>query len=228
MSSGVRGERLLAQSGRRLEPLHPRFVSEHPTAAGWIWVGAMVLLLAVCNIFDLPHGLRMVISAALVLPSLLATLLVLSQTPRTHLEYEESILGHFASRFVGLMSAVVLWMGSVVVGAAVAVQLTTDAGPDPDVAWDEAAGIFATIVPTVIVILWAALVLRCVSYLARLRGWAAVPSSHRIPDRMLAEVPRTRRVVIGLAHPGLLLVSGLFTVVVGFGYAGRIALDFIS
>lgn len=101
-------------------------------------------------------------------------------------------------------------------------QLADDADADPRVAWTEAVRIFAAIVPTVLMLLWAALVLRCVGYLARLRGWSGVPTSHRIPDSLLAEVPRTRRIIIGLAHPGLLLVSGLLTVLIGFGYAGSL------
>jgi len=197
-------------------------VSEHPTAAGWIWLAAMAVLHVLFTVLGLPHALRMAVTASAVLPPLLASVLVLSQTPRTHLEYEESVLGHFASRFMGLASAVVLWMGSVVLGAAVAVQLADDASANPGVAWSEAVKIFAAIVPTVLLLLLAAFVLRCVGYLVRLRGWSAVPSSHRIPDGLLAEVPRTRRIIIGLAHPGLLLVSGLLTVLIGFGYAGSL------
>jgi len=221
---GVRGQRLLERSGRRLEPIHPAFVTNHPTASGWIWFGGMVLILIVLDVARAPHAVRLPVALLAAAPALIAALLVLSQTPRSHLEYEESVLGHFFSRFLGLMSAIVLWMGSVVLGAAAAVQLADDAGTDPANAWGEAFRIFGVIVPYIVVVLWAALVLRCVSYLARLRGWAAVPTRHRIPDPLLAEFPRTRRIVIGLAHPGLLLASGLVTIVLLVGLAGELSL----
>ncbi|MDF2665763.1 MAG: hypothetical protein K0R81_1613 [Microbacterium sp.] len=220
---GVRGQRLLERSGRRLEPVHPEFVTNHPTASGWIWFGALAIVLIVLDVMRAPHAVRVPLSLIAAAPALLAALLVLSQTPRSHLEYEESVLGHFFSRFLGLMSAIVLWMGSVVLGAAVAVQLAADAGTDPAGAWDEAWDIFAFILPFVVVVLWAALILRCVSYLARLRGWAAIPSRHRIPDSLLAELPRTRRVIVGLAHPGLLLASGLVTILLLLGLAGELS-----
>ena len=110
----VRGQRLLHRSGRRIEPMHPVFLERHPTASGWIWFGLIAVLLVVCNLVHAPEPLRVALSLAAVIPSLGATLLVLSQTPRTHLEYEPSILGHFFSRFFALLGALILWIGSVV------------------------------------------------------------------------------------------------------------------
>lgn len=80
----------------------------------------MAVLHVLFAVLGFPHALRVAVTVSAVLPPLVASVIVLSQTPRTHLEYEESVLGHFASRFMGLASAVVLWMGSVVLGAAVA------------------------------------------------------------------------------------------------------------
>lgn len=212
----VRGHALLHRSGRRIEPLHPAFLERHPTASGWLWLALMALLLTACDLLGGPEPLRVSISLSAALPSLGATLLVLSQTPRTHLEYEESILGHFFARFFALLGALVLWIGSVVLGAAVAVQLTVDAGTDSDRAWSEAIDIFAAVVPLIVATLWAVLVFRCVGYIARLRGWAAVPARHRIPEQFLDELPRTRRIVVGLAHPVLLLVAGTLSILLVF------------
>jgi hypothetical protein len=58
-------------------------------------------------------------------------------------------------------------------------------------------------------VLWAALIVRCSWFLARLRGWREVPTVSEVPQAMLASRPRLRRIVIGLAHPGLLLATGL-------------------
>jgi hypothetical protein len=112
-------------------------------------------------------------------------------------------------------------MGSVVIGAAIAVQLTNDAGTDTFEAWFEALRIFSVAVPLIAVLFWTVLIFRYVSYLVRLRGWAAIPSRHRIPDYFLAQQPRTRQIVIGLAHPALLLVAGILTGVLGLALIVR-------
>lgn len=219
----VWGHALVNGSARRVEPLHPLFLVRHPTLSGWIWLAAAVVLLVVCELWIDDETAGVVVSLLGALPSLGATLLVLAQTPRTHLEYEESILGHFFARFFAVLGALILWVGSVVLGAAVAVQLAEDTGADPEKAWVEAFEIFGAIVPFVVAMLWAVLVFRCVGYIARLRGWAGVPERHRIPDEFLTELPRTRRLVIGLAHPSLLLVAGLLSIVVALFAAAEVA-----
>ncbi|BFM24734.1 hypothetical protein [Microbacterium sp. che218] len=219
----VRGHALLTAAGRRLEPLHPSWVERHPAAAGWIWLAAMAVLIVVVDLAHGPEPLRVAVSLSAALPSLGATLLVLSQTPRAHLESEPSILGHFFARFFALLGALILWIGSVVLGAAVAVQLTEDSRSNTEAAWEEALEIFGAVVPFIVAVLWAVLIFRCVGYIARLRGWAPVPTRHRIPEQFFAESPRTRRVVVGLAHPALLLVAGTLSIVLVFVAAGEVA-----
>lgn len=222
--SRVRGQHLLHASIGRLEPWHPALVVRRPALSGWSWLALMAALLLACDLVDAPEGVALVVSLSAAAPSLGATLIVLSQTPRTHLDHEESILGHFFARFFAVLGALVLWVGSVVLGAAVAVQLAEDTGSNPDQAWFEAFEIIGGVVPLIIAMLWAVLVLRCVGYIARLRGWAAVPDRHRIPDHFFAEHPRTRRVLIGFAHPLLLLVAGAVSIVLGFLAAGELSL----
>ncbi len=187
-----------------------------------------VVLLVICEIWVVDETAGVVVSLLGALPSLGATLLVLAQTPRTHLDFEESILGHFFARFFAVLGALILWIGSVVLGAAVAVQLAEDTGADPEKAWVEAFEIFGAVVPFIVAMLWAVLVFRCVGYIARLRGWAGVPERHRIPDQFLGDLPRTRRIVIGLAHPALLLVAGLLSIVVAIFAAAELGLSDIA
>lgn len=224
----VRGHALVHRSARPLESRHPAFVVRHPTLSGWIWLAVAVVLLVVCEIWVENESAGVVVSLVGALPSLGATLLVLAQTPRTHLDFEESILGHFFARFFAVLGALILWIGSVVLGAAVAVQLAEDTGADPEKAWVEAFEIFGAVVPFIVAMLWAVLVFRCVGYIARLRGWAGVPERHRIPDQFFADLPRTRRVVVGLAHPSLLLVAGLLSIVVAIFAAAEVGLSDIA
>ncbi|MDF2563049.1 MAG: hypothetical protein K0R99_4495 [Microbacterium sp.] len=181
----------------------------------------MVVLLIVCDLLGGPHWLRATLTLTAALPPLVATLIVLSQTPRSHLEYEPSILTHFFARFLALFSAFVFWLGSVVIGGAIAVQLADESGTNIETAWLTAADLFARIVPPVTVLLYCVLIIRYAGYLVRLRGWSAVPTRHRIPEHFLADAPRTRQIVIGLAHPGLLLASGLLSTLVAIALTLR-------
>ncbi|MDR6168017.1 cytochrome c oxidase subunit IV [Microbacterium paludicola] len=189
-------------------------MTSHPTALGLLWMVAVVALLVICDLLGGPHWLRATLTLTAALPPLVATLIVLSQTPRSHLEYEPSILTHFFARFLALFSAFVFWLGSVVIGGAIAVQLADESGTNIETAWLVAGDLFARIVPPVTVLLYCVLIIGYASYLVRLRGWSAVPTRHRIPEHFLAEAPRTRQIVIGLAHPGLLLASGLLSTLV--------------
>lgn len=189
-------------------------MTSHPTALGLLWMITVVALLVICDLLGGPHWLRATLTLTAALPPLVATLIVLSQTPRSHLEYEPSILTHFFARFLALFSAFVFWLGSVVIGGAIAVQLADESGTNIETAWLVAGDLFARIVPPVTVLLYCVLIIRYASYLVRLRGWSAVPTRHRIPEHFLAEAPRTRQIVIGLAHPGLLLASGLLSTLV--------------
>ncbi len=216
-----RSRRLVDRAGVRLEPHHPSFVTAHPTALGLLWMTAVVIVLVVCDLAGGPGLLRAALSLTAALPPLLATLVVLSQTPRSHLEYEPSILSHFFARFLALFSAFIFWLGSVVIGGAIAVQLADESGTNIESAWFTAAQLFAMIVPPVAVLLYCVLIIRYASYLVRLRGWSAVPTRHRIPEHFLAESPRTRQIVIGLAHPGLLLAAGLLSTLVAVALTVR-------
>ncbi|MBP2421082.1 hypothetical protein [Microbacterium imperiale] len=216
-----RGRRFVEGAGARLEPHHPHLLTTHPTALGLVWMGTIVALLVVCDLAGGPGWLRSLLALTAALPPLVATFAVLSQTPRSHLEYEPSILTHFFARFLALFSAFIFWLGSVVIGGAIAVQLTDESGTDIETAWVLAGRIFAMIVPPVTVLLYCVLIVRYAGYLARLRGWAAVPTRHRIPETFLAEAPRTRQIVIGLAHPGLLLAAGLLSTLVAIALTVR-------
>ena len=66
-------------------------------------------------------------------------------------------------------------------------------------------------VPLVVSVLWLAFIIRCAWFLRRLRGWKQDPAPTGLPKKFLRGRPRLRRVVVGLAHPGLLLVAGLGT-----------------
>lgn len=196
-------------------------MTSHPTALGLLWMILVVVLLVICDLLGGPHWLRATLTLTAALPPLVATLIVLSQTPRSHLEYEPSILTHFFARFLALFSAFVFWLGSVVIGGAIAVQLADESGTDIETAWIVAGDLFARIVPPVTVLLYCVLIIRYASYLVRLRGWSAVPTRHRIPEHFLADAPRTRQIVIGLAHPGLLLASGLLSTLVAIALTLR-------
>jgi len=141
-----RGRRLIDSAGVRLEPHRPSFLTSHPTALGLVWMAAVVALLVGCDLDGGPGWLRAALALTAAPPPLVVTLVVLSQTPRSHLEYERSILTHFFARFLALFSAFIFWLGSVVISGASAV---------------------------------------------RLRGRSAGPTSHRIPEHLLAEAPRT-------------------------------------
>ncbi|MFS0713473.1 hypothetical protein ABC195_06285 [Microbacterium sp. 2P01SA-2] len=221
MTTNDRGRRLVERAGARLEEHHPSFLTAHPTALGLVWMMTVVVVLIVCDLLGGPHWLRATLTLTAALPPLVATLIVLSQTPRSHLEYEPSILTHFFARFLALFSAFVFWLGSVVIGGAIAVQLADESGTNIETAWLTAADLFARIVPPVTVLLYCVLIIRYAGYLVRLRGWSAVPTRHRIPEHFLAEAPRTRQIVIGLAHPGLLLASGLLSTLVAIALTLR-------
>jgi hypothetical protein len=84
-------------------------------------------------------------------------------------------------------------------------------------------------VPLVVSVLWMALIVRCAWFLRRLRGWRQIPEESRLPKRFLRHSPQLRRVVVGLAHPGLLLVAGLGTSVLAlFLSAVELTLNLIA
>src|SRR4051794_35238953 len=96
-----------------MEHRHPAWFVEHALAAGWIWAGFWVALLFVADHFDLHAVIWVVLVVIAVLPSFAATIVVLSQTPRSHLERPQSVLSHFFGRFAGYTFAFVAWTISV-------------------------------------------------------------------------------------------------------------------
>ena len=184
-------------------------VGRHPLAWGAAWSAAFGVVLAVAVAADWPGWLDWVVLAMLALPSLIATVIVLSSTPRRHFDEMSSVFSHFFVRYLALVIAVGAWGASVVIGAAIsqAIQLAAEGREDEivGVGFD----VMSVIVPLVIALLWAAFVLRCAWFLTKARGWAEVPARDRIPDALLAARPALRRAVVGLAHPALFAVTGL-------------------
>ena len=193
-------------------------VARHPLAWGAAWSAAFGVVLAAAVAADWPGWLDWIVLAVLVLPSLVATIVVLSGTPRRHFDEMSSVFSHFFVRYLALVIAVAAWSASVVVGAAISqtIQLAAEGreeeivGIGLDVMW--------VIVPIVVAVLWAAFVLRCAWFLTKARGWAEVPERDRIPEALLAARPALRRAVVGLAHPALFAVTGL-TVAIAVPFA---------
>ncbi|WP_157426621.1 hypothetical protein [Agromyces salentinus] len=194
-------------------------ITRHPLVWGVGWSLAFGIALLVAVILDSPALLDWALIAALVLPSTVATVAVLSATPRAHFEAMSSVFSHFFVRYLALVVGVAAWSASVVVGAAISqtIQLAAEGREE------EIVGIgfdvMAVIVPAVAAVLWAAFVVRCAWFLARVRGWAEIPLADATPTHLLAGRPALRRVVVGLAHPALFAASGLL-VAVAVPFAG--------
>ncbi len=187
------------------------WVVHHPLSAGWIWVGAWAALIILDEFLDRAGWVWYAFVALAALPTLLATLAVLAATPRQHLRpTTESVLGHFVLRFLALIGAFLVWGVSVVLSASISTTISAAGNNDREVT---ALGFHLLLasVPLVIIVLWLALIIRCAWFLGRLRGWRQIPLHSRVPDTFLRDRPRLRRIVIGFAHPGLLLVAGLGT-----------------
>ncbi|UOQ89739.1 hypothetical protein MUN74_02130 [Agromyces endophyticus] len=184
-------------------------ITRHPLRWGAGWAVVVLVALAATATtarFELTWA---VLLALLIAPSLIATIIVLAATPRRRLDQHSSVFGHFFVRYVTLVLAFVAWCASIVLGATIStsIQLAAEGRED------EVAGIgfelLAGVVPIVAVVLWGAFIARCAWFLARIRGWREAPEETGIPARLLATRPRRRRVVIGLAHPGLLIATGV-------------------
>lgn len=198
----------------RFEHRHPAWLVRHALAAGWIWAGFWVALLFAADHFDLHAALWVTFVVLAVLPSFVATVVVLSETPHSHLDRPASVLGHFFSRFAGYTFAFLAWTVSVVLSATIAAQLqTVGDGNEGETLGIGASWVLAS-VPVVVLFLWLILTFRYAWYLARLRGWRARPARTRLPHGFLAGTPRTHDVVVGLAHPALLAATGSLAVLI--------------
>jgi hypothetical protein len=194
-------------------------ITRHPLVWGVGWSVVFGIALVVAVTLDAPALVDWALIGALALPSTIATVAVLSATPRAHFEAMSSVFSHFFVRYLALVIGVAAWSASVVVGAAISqtIQLAAEGREE------EIVGIgfdvMGVIVPTVAAVLWAAFVLRCAWFLARVRGWAEIPTADGTPTHLLATRPALRRVVVGLAHPALFALSGL-VVAVAVPFAG--------
>ncbi|MCI2958100.1 hypothetical protein MN032_10370 [Agromyces atrinae] len=202
------------------------WIVRHPLYAGWVWSALLAILLVIADGFDWPTLVWSGILILLIAPSLGATVLYLLAAPRRQFEGAESIFGHFFTRYIALIFAVVAWGLSVVLGAAIStsIQLVAE-GKEDDVVgigFELLMGAF----PFVAGLLWLAFIWRCAWFLARVRGWKQM-ADHPVPGRLLPDRPNLRRVVIGLAHPALFFVTGMVSslLLLAIGADATILLD---
>ena len=198
----------------RYEERHPGWLVDHALTAGWIWALFWVLLLLPADHFRWHAAVWILIVIIAVLPSFTATVIVLSQTPHSHLKRSESVLGHFFARFAAYVFAFIAWTLSVVLSATIAVQLQAEGKNNESDTLGVGLSLLISVIPVVILFLWLMLIFRYAWFLSRLRGWRAHPVRTRIPATFLADAPRTHRMVVGLAHPALLALTGSLAVLV--------------
>ncbi|MCY0906550.1 hypothetical protein [Arthrobacter sp. H14-L1] len=190
----------------------PGWLVRSPLRTGWIWTGSWAVLIVVDEFADLAGWMWYVLVGLAALPTLLATVTVLHATPRKHLKpISESVLGHFVVRFLGLVLAFVIWGFSVVLSASISTTIQSLSAADERQVTGLGFQLLLAAFPLVVSVLWLAFVIRCAWFLGRLRGWRQAPTDSKVPDKFLRDRPALRRVVIGLAQPGLLLVAGLGT-----------------
>ena len=190
----------------------PAWLVRNPLHAGWAWTGFWALLIIVDEFVDLAGWTWYVLVGMAALPTLACTVAVLHATQRRYLKpQKESVLAHFFVRFLALTAAFMVWGLSVVASASISTTLQALAGDSERAVTSLGFNLLLAAVPLVVSVLWMAFIVRCAWFLRRLRGWRQNPEDSRLPKRFLRHSPRLRRVVVGLAHPGLLLVAGLGT-----------------
>lgn len=188
----------------------PGWLVRHPLYSGWVWTGFWALLIVLDEFLDLAGWSWYLLVGMAALPTLLSTLAVLNATPRRHLKpHSESVLGHFFVRFLALVTAFLVWGVSVVMSASISTTVQAAVGNSEREVTALGFNLLVAAVPLVISVLWMAFIVRCAWFLRRLRGWSQSPASSRVPRKFLRSWPHLRRVVVGLAHPGLLFVAGL-------------------
>jgi hypothetical protein len=196
-------------TGRERQHALGASITRHPLVWGAVWAALFGAMIVVAALLDWPTWAWMLLIALLVAPSLTATVVVLRATPRDHLAHRTSVFGHFFSRYLALVAAFIAWSGSVVLGAAISTSIQLAAEGKEEELTGIGFDVLAALTPIAVTVLWAALIVRCSWFLARLRGWSEAPAVSEVPDALLAGRPRLRRVAIALAHPGLLLATGL-------------------
>ncbi|MBP2393014.1 hypothetical protein [Paenarthrobacter nicotinovorans] len=190
----------------------PRWLVAHPLNAGWAWTLLWAGLIVLDELLDLAGWTWYLLVLVAALPTLISTLVVLHATPRSHLRaVDATVLGHFFVRFLALVAAFMVWAASVVMSASISTTVQSVIGDSEKEVTALGFNLMLAAVPLVLSVLWMAFIVRCAWFLRRLRGWRQVPVKTRVPKKFLRGRPRLKRVVVGLAHPGLLLVAGLGT-----------------
>lgn len=184
-------------------------VSRHPLAWGLAWALVVGVILSAGLVLEWPFVVMSTLLLLLLAPSAIATVVVLKSTPRDHLPERDSVFGHFFVRFLALIAAFIAWSASVVIGAAISTSIQLEAEGREDEVVDTGFAIMVALLPMVSIVLWVAFIVRCAWFLARIRGWRARPTHTEVPASMLADRPVRRAVVIALANPALLLLTGL-------------------
>lgn len=190
----------------------PAWLVERPLTAGWAWAGFWAVLIVADEFLDLAGWSWYVLVGMAALPTLLATVALLHATPRRYLKpRRDTVLGHFFVRFLALIAAFLVWGVSVVMSASISTTLQSLVGASEREVTAVGLNLLVAAIPLVVSVLWLAFIIRCAWFLRRLRGWKQAPEPGTVPKKFLRGRPRLRRVVVGLAHPGLLLVAGLGT-----------------
>ncbi|GAT88716.1 hypothetical protein CVCC1112_3375 [Paenarthrobacter nicotinovorans] len=190
----------------------PRWLVAHPLYAGWAWTLLWAGLIVLDEVLDLAGWTWYLLVLVAALPTLISTLVVLHATPRSHLRaVDATVLGHFFVRFLALVAAFMVWAASVVTSASISTTVQSVIGDSEKEVTALGFNLMLAAVPLVLSVLWMAFIVRCAWFLRRLRGWRQVPVKTRVPKKFLRGRPRLKRMVVGLAHPGLLLVAGLGT-----------------
>ena len=194
------------------DPWLPAWLVNHPLTAGWAWTGFWAALIVADDFLDFAGWSWYVMVGMAALPTLLATIALLQATPRRYLKpRKDSVLGHFFVRFLALTAAFLVWGVSVVMSASISTTIQSLVGASEREVTALGFNLLLAAVPLVVSVLWLAFIIRCAWFLRRLRGWKQDPAPAGVPKKFLRRRPRLRRVVVGLAHPGLLLVAGLGT-----------------
>ena len=190
----------------------PAWLVEHPLTAGWAWAGFWAALIVADEFLDLAGWSWYVLVGMAALPTLLASIALLHATPRRYLKpRRDTVLGHFFVRFLALIAAFLVWGVSVVMSASISTTLQSLVGASEREVTAVGLNLLVAAIPLVVSVLWLAFIIRCAWFLRKLRGWKQTPVPGAVPKKFLRDRPRLRRVVVGLAHPGLLLVAGLGT-----------------
>lgn len=190
-----------------LDAALPDWLVAHPLVVSWWWLGAFTALLAAAEVLDWPVPARLVLIALAILPPLAAMVIVLLATPRRNLESHGSVFGHFFARYLAIIAGFLAWTASIVLGAAISTTLTLAASGREDEILGTGFNLVLGVVLPAITLLWIVFLLRCAWFLGRVRGWRQIPSTTTVPARLFLREPRLRAVVIGLAHPGVLIAA---------------------